>query len=98
MPSSSDLPVIRIHVFVSGRVQRVGYRYHTIQEATRLNLAGWVKNLPDGRVEAVFEGEKAVVEQMIQWCHKGPEAASPTHVEVHSEPPQGLKGFELQWE
>lgn len=86
----------RVRVFVCGGVQGVGYRYSTVHEANRLGVSGWVRNLPDGRVEAVFEGTKAAVEAMIQWCHKGPPAAVVKNVAVEFEAPEGLRGFETR--
>ncbi|HPD56965.1 MAG TPA: acylphosphatase [Smithellaceae bacterium] len=65
----------RIHVLISGRVQGVFFRAETQRTATGLNLTGWVRNLPDGRVEAVFEGEDANVDKMLAWCQHGPPAA-----------------------
>jgi len=85
---------IRVHVFVSGRVQGVGYRYSTVNEAQRLGVNGWVRNLPDGRVEAVFEGSRKLVEEIIRWCHKGPTAAVVKDVAVEDEELEGLRGFE----
>jgi acylphosphatase len=90
------MDLICAHVFISGRVQGVGYRFSTQDMATLYSLAGWVKNLPDGRVEAVLEGDRESVEAMIQWCHKGPPHAQVETVTVHYEPPQGLKSFEIQ--
>lgn len=87
---------IRAHVFVSGRVQGVGYRYSTVNEAQRLGVNGWVRNLPDGRVEAVFEGSRTVVEEIIRWCHKGPTAAVVKEVAVEYEELEGLRGFETR--
>jgi acylphosphatase len=72
----------RVYVCISGRVQGVGFRYATREEALSLGLAGWVRNLPDGRVEAEFEGPKEVLEQMVAWCHSGPRLARVTHVET----------------
>lgn len=86
----------RARVFVSGRVQGVGYRYSTVDEASRLGISGWVRNLPDGRVEAVFEGSEAAVEAMIGWCHKGPPAAVVRDVAVKYETPEGLQGFQAR--
>ncbi|MCU0535386.1 MAG: acylphosphatase [Hydrococcus sp. Prado102] len=88
--------VIRAHVFVSGLVQGVGYRYTTVQQARKLELNGWVRNLTDGRVEAVFEGEQAAVEEMIKWCHRGPSAAVVKDVLVEREEIEGLSGFETR--
>ncbi|MEN9208187.1 MAG: acylphosphatase [Gloeomargarita sp. GMQP_bins_120] len=71
-----------VQVWISGRVQGVGYRAATRQQALRLGLSGWVRNLPDGRVEAVFAGPAEAVDKMIAWCHQGPPAAQVTSVLV----------------
>jgi acylphosphatase len=94
-PSAPQQP-IRVHVFVSGRVQGVGYRYSTVNEARRLGVNGWVRNLPDGRVEAVFEGSRKVIEEIIRWCHKGSTAALVKDLAVEYEEPEGLRGFETR--
>ncbi len=65
----------RVHVIISGRVQGVFFRAETQRAAIGLNLTGWVRNLSDGRVEAVFEGEDANVDKMLAWCQHGPPAA-----------------------
>ena len=97
MPNPSPLhEQIRAHVFVSGRVQGVGYRYFTVNEARRLGVNGWVRNLPDGRVEAVFEGSRKLVEEIISWCHKGSTAAVVKDVAVEYEEPEGLREFETR--
>jgi acylphosphatase len=72
----------RVHVIISGRVQGVWYRASTKQKAEELGLAGWVKNTEEGNVEAVFEGDEAVVDEMIAWCWKGPPLAKVTDVEI----------------
>ncbi len=87
---------VRAHVFISGRVQGVGYRFSTIEQADNLGVTGWVRNLPDGRVEAVFEGNQAAVEEMIRWCHRGPRAAAVKDVAVEYEEPEGLRRFEVK--
>jgi len=69
---------VRARVVISGRVQGVGYRYTCHDEAKRSGVAGWVRNLPDGTVEAEFEGPRPAVEAMIDWCRQGPPSA---HVE-----------------
>jgi len=63
---------IRAHVLISGRVQGVLFRLNTKKEADELGISGWVRNLADGRVEAVFEGDKGNVEQMVDWARRGP--------------------------
>ncbi|MGA7934930.1 MAG: acylphosphatase [Kovacikia sp.] len=87
---------IRAHAFISGRVQGVGYRFTTQDTAIELGLNGWVRNLPDGRVEAIFEGTEMQVKQMIDWCHQGPRGAIVHRVEVQYEPPTGLSGFDIR--
>lgn len=86
---------VRVHVFVAGRVQGVGYRASTWDMAQLLKLQGWVRNLRDGRVEAVFEGSSQQVEEILRWCHQGPPAAIVEKVTVEREPPEGLKQFEV---
>jgi acylphosphatase len=66
---------VRAHVVVEGRVQGVFFRHHTREMAFKLNVKGWVKNRWDTSVEAVFEGDKEKVNQIIQWCHRGPSEA-----------------------
>jgi len=95
MKDTPPSPIIRAHVLVSGRVQGVGYRASTGDTAILLKLNGWVKNLRDGRVEAVFEGTDDQVEEMIRWCHKGPPTAVVREVQVEYEPPEGLRGFQV---
>jgi len=73
---------VRAHVFISGRVQGVFFRAHTQEKAFELGVKGWVRNLPDGRVEAVFEGDEDAVKKIIDWCHVGPPAARVDDVEV----------------
>ncbi|OLC25508.1 MAG: acylphosphatase, partial [Thaumarchaeota archaeon 13_1_40CM_4_48_7] len=75
----------RAHVFVSGNVQGVYFRQNTKQVATRHKVVGWVRNLPDGRVEAVFEGDETAVNEVIKWCHIGPPKASVQDVNVKFE-------------
>jgi acylphosphatase len=87
---------VRASVYITGRVQGVSFRYYTIEQAEALGLAGWVRNLSDGRVEAVFEGEKESVEEMIRWCKNGSPSAKVTNVEVELGEVQGLGGFEIK--
>jgi acylphosphatase len=76
----------RVHVLIEGRVQGVFFRAATRDEARARGLLGWARNLPDGRVEALFEGDKRVVENMLVWCHKGPPYAYVDRVEVEWQP------------
>jgi len=87
--------IVRAHVFVHGRVQGVGYRAATWDTAILLKLKGWVRNLQDGRVEAVFEGTPAQVEEMVRWCHQGPPTAQVSEVKVVYESPEHLKSFQI---
>jgi acylphosphatase len=75
----------RAHVFVSGRVQGVFFRVETHHEATKRNVVGWVRNTRDSKVEAIFEGQKEAVEEMIEFCRKGPAGAKVTDVTVQWE-------------
>lgn len=79
----------RLHVHISGKVQGVWFRESTRQEAQRLGVTGWIRNLPDGRVEGVFEGPDAAVDRLVQWCHDGPSAARVQDVDVREEEPTG---------
>jgi acylphosphatase len=88
--------VARVHVFVSGDVQGVFFRAETRRQARELGLAGWVRNIPDGRVEAVFEGPPEAVERMVAWCRQGPTHAEVREVEVRRENPEGLTDFDVR--
>jgi acylphosphatase len=87
--------VIRRRVLVSGRVQGVYFRDTCRSVAARHSVNGWVRNLPDGRVEAVFEGPENAVNRLVEWTRHGPETAVVTDVEVHDEPPEGIRGFRV---
>jgi len=86
----------RAHVFVSGRVQGVFYRANTREQARERGVDGWVRNLDDGRVEAVFEGPPDAVEAMVEWCHEGSSRASVEDVDVEYGDPEGVEGFEVR--
>ncbi len=86
------MPDTRAHVYITGRVQGVCFRAYTQEEAVRLGLRGWVRNLQDGRVEAAFEGPEEEVKEMIKWCHQGPSHARVTNVEAQWESPKGESG------
>ncbi|MCY3837323.1 MAG: acylphosphatase [Gammaproteobacteria bacterium] len=84
----------RAHLLIAGRVQGVGFRYSTAIEADSLGLNGWVRNLPDGRVEVVAEGTQAAVARLIEWCRQGPRYAWVRHVDVVWEVPlDETRGF-----
>ncbi len=76
---------VRARVIIEGRVQGVFFRHHTQEMAFRLGVKGWVKNRRNGSVEAVFEGDRQRVEQIIQWCHQGPSEARVTEVRLNWE-------------
>jgi len=80
---------VRVHLFITGRVQGVFFRASTQEEAQRHQLTGWVKNLHDGRVEAVLEGEEENIEPMIAWCQHGPSHAVVKDLSVTVEVYQG---------
>jgi acylphosphatase len=93
---SDDPERERAHVHVSGRVQGVYFRARTRERAADHGVDGWVRNLADGRVEAVFEGPPAAVDVMVEWCHEGSPRARVEAVEATREPPEGLDGFEVR--
>ena len=86
----------RAHVYVSGRVQGVFYRASTQAAARARGIDGWVRNLSDGRVEAVFEGSTPAVEAMVEWCWRGSDPASVDDVDVTYEDPVGERGFTVR--
>ncbi|MGD2057191.1 MAG: acylphosphatase [Anaerolineales bacterium] len=79
----------RAHVLVRGRVQGVSFRYYTVQEAESEGVNGWVRNLWDGRVEAVFEGDGQAVEHMVEWVKHGPSSAVVEDTAVEWQEPVG---------
>ena len=85
--------ILRRHVWISGRVQGVWYRQSCAEQARSLGVAGWVRNRPDGRVEAVLEGPASAVERLVSWCREGPTMARVDDVQVVSEEPTGVAGF-----
>lgn len=85
--------MVRVHAIVAGRVQGVFFRAACAAEARARGLTGWVRNLPDGRVEAVFEGPEQQVQAMVAWCHRGPPSARVEDVESWREEVAGETGF-----
>jgi acylphosphatase len=83
----------RAHLLIGGRVQGVFYRVSCAYEAQRLGLGGWVRNLPDGRVEAAAEGPREAVERFVEWCRHGPPHARVEGVELTWEQPRGESDF-----
>jgi acylphosphatase len=89
----------RIRAVVTGRVQGVFFRAHTAEKGRNLNLSGWVRNLADGSVETVAQGEAESLLAFSQWLHHGPPAASVTSVEIQEEPPgQEFPGFIIRYD
>jgi acylphosphatase len=87
----------RAHVYVSGQVQGVFFRDSARERAEQLGLAGWVRNLQDGRVEAIFEGPSEKVREMVRWCAEGPSHAEVEDVDAEIEAARGdLEGFEVR--
>jgi acylphosphatase len=103
MSLSEELPQgeamkIRAHMFARGRVQGVFYRSEAMYEARRHHVNGWIRNLPDDRVEAVFEGEEQDVKQLVEFCKRGPPSARVEATEVAWEPYTGeFKDFEIRY-
>jgi len=83
----------RVHVVVRGRVQGVFFRATCAKEARRRGLSGWIRNRPDGAVEAEFEGASPILESMVAWCREGPPSARVEGVDVESVAPTGEVGF-----
>ena len=97
MPSlSEEASHVRKRVFVSGRVQGVWFRESLREQAVALGVAGWVRNLMDGRVEALLEGPEPAVDRVVAWCHQGPSRAHVDGVEVRLESPIGESGFHVR--
>ena len=88
----------RVHVTVTGTVQGVAFRAMTRREAIRNRVSGWVRNLPDGRVEAVFEGADDAVDRVVSWCRQGPRMAAVEFIETAEEPWTGeFREFEIRY-
>lgn len=89
--------MVRAHLFISGRVQGVFYRATCHDEAAARGLCGWVRNLQDGRVEALLQGSEESVRSMIKWCYVGPSHASVSGIDVKYEPAaDDLSGFRIR--
>ena len=86
----------RVQVRATGRVQGVFFRAEACSRAESLGLAGWVRNAPDGSVEAVFEGDPDRVDSMVEWCRHGPAGARVDELEVMDEEPTGEAGFQVR--
>jgi acylphosphatase len=88
--------VVRYRVLVSGQVQGVYFRDTCWRLAVQRGVCGWVRNLPDGRVEAVFEGPPGDVQHLVDWARRGPRLAVVAGVSVQAEPPEGLSAFHIR--
>jgi len=88
--------VKRVHVVVSGRVQGVWFRQSCAEQARAAGLGGWVRNLPDGRVEAALEGEQGAVDGLLAWMADGPPLAVVRNVDVTDEAPLGERDFDIR--
>jgi acylphosphatase len=89
---------VRAHAIISGRVQGVFFRVETQRAAERFGVFGWVRNRPDGSVEAVFEGQQQAVDAVLQWCHEGPNLAVVKNVEVKWLDFTGeFESFDITW-
>ena len=89
---------VGIHVYVSGYVQGVAFRYTAIRQARSLGVTGWVRNLRDGRVEVLIEGEESHVNEMVDWCRHGPRTASVTDIQIESLPYTGkFRDFDVRF-
>ena len=88
--------VVRKRVVVHGEVQGVFFRDSTQRGAARHGVAGWVRNTPEGTVEAVFEGEREAVDRMVDFARRGPRGARVERVDAADEEPEGLSGFEVR--
>ncbi|RME50534.1 MAG: acylphosphatase [Caldilineae bacterium] len=98
MDEQTKSRLIRAHVYIAGFVQGVYFRAYTRRKAQSLGLTGWVRNLRDGRVEAVFEGEETAVREAVAWCHRGSPSAHVESVEVTYSPPTGeYTDFRVTW-
>jgi acylphosphatase len=84
------------HAWIRGTVQGVAFRHYTKVRARELGLAGWVANLPDGRVETWIEGEAPAVEEMLAWLRRGPPSAHVAGLDVVEEPATGAERFEVR--
>ncbi len=93
---STSTPSTRARVRVRGRVQGVFFRVETRDRARSLGLAGWVRNCPDGTVEAVFEGEDEDVARRVEFCRRGPSGARVDSVDVYEEAPDGVTAFSVR--
>ena len=96
MSAAESTDRYRRRVLISGLVQNVWFRATTAKQAARAGVDGWVRNLADGRVEAVLEGTEDAVNEMIDFCSRGPEMARVDRIEVVEENPENLESFRIR--
>ncbi|HUI02785.1 MAG TPA: acylphosphatase [Acidimicrobiales bacterium] len=96
MTADDGAGAVRRRVLVHGRVQAVGFRASCARRALQAGLGGWVRNTPDGSVEAVFEGAAGDVDALVSWCRTGPSLARVAGVDVSPEAPRGERGFTIR--
>ncbi len=98
IPAYNNMVKLQVQVIISGRVQGVWFRANTKQKAEQLGINGWVKNIADGKVAALFEGDEKHVQEMIEWCHHGPPLAKVENIEVKKQSPtNGFEGFSVRY-
>ena len=85
----------RVHVLIHGDVQGVNFRWYCSKEASSRGVGGFIRNLPDGRVEAAFEGDRESVDAMVEWCRGGPPSARVRGVDVSQQQPTGDRDFKI---
>lgn len=94
----SERGLVQAHVYVTGRVQGVNFRYYTRQQAFELGVSGWVRNVRDGRVEALFQGDEEQVRKILNWCERGPPSARVVDIEIDwQELSETLSDFEIRF-
>ena len=89
--------ILHYELIVSGRVQGVGYRYSAINQANKLGIRGYVKNMPGGTVKLEIEGTDTAVELMLKWCRKGPGTAHVENISIYEGSPKGYKTFQVKY-
>ena len=87
----------RVHVIIKGYVQGINFRYNTREKAESLGLTGWIKNLPDNSVEAVFEGSEEMINEILEFCKKGTIGSKVIDIKIREEPAENLKCFEIKF-
>ncbi|HLD05508.1 MAG TPA: acylphosphatase [Candidatus Nanoarchaeia archaeon] len=87
-----------LHIYISGKVQGVSFRYYLMKEAQRLGILGWVKNLEDGRMEVIAQSKSEALQEFLRHCRKGPPYAEVERVDMEEVPEQELDGFEVKYD